>query len=142
MSTHSVFHFIKAETCLSFPKQGGSLGESSTMGLKSHLSTHYHPRCLLYRRPGLLDFYHDLSAPHLSWFPHLTASPQTPASSKPRVSMSLCRVPVPSAVGPRHCAGLRSLPTPHGACKWQSDVCLSLTRLRGTLMGVCGKVED
>lgn len=68
-STCSIFRFIKAETCLSLPKQGGSFGESSAMGFKSPLSTRYHPRCLLYRGPGLLDFYHDLSVPHVVMVP-------------------------------------------------------------------------
>lgn len=34
------------------------------MGLKSQLSTQYQPRCLLHKRPKLLDFYHNLYPPH------------------------------------------------------------------------------
>lgn len=174
--------FIRVETCLNLPEEGGSLegisifkpwkgklkllscsGPSNSglravflifygvcseawllvMGLKRQLSTQYHPRCLLYKRLTLLDFSNNLSPLHFSWWSPHTHSPSLNfTSSKSRFSISLCRISRPSTRDLSHFAGLHSLPMLSHDYKWQSDVCLLLTWLHGSLMGFWGKVAE
>lgn len=101
------------------------------MGLKNQPDMQSHSRCLLQKWPNLLGFYHNLllSSPFCPKTPlTFTAPPQTPAVSKSRFFVLLCRIPASSIIEPNGFASQHSLPMLSNGYKWPVG-CLSLIDL-------------